>query len=184
MEAKHRRHLYIVGNTGAGKSTVGGMAARLLGMPFIDVDEVIVSQQGARIPQIFQARGELAFRRCEQQALRSVAQTRPAVVATGGGILTFAGNEEIMRASGVILYLDRPLEDIVRDIDMTSRPMLKGGELRMRALYEARRPQYARASFAAVKNDADMAQAAARMAALYRAYTKNIKGEEEICASW
>ena len=48
----------------------------------------------------------------------------------------------------------------------------------------ARRPQYARASFAAVKNDADMAQAAARMAALYRAYTKNIKGEEEICASW
>ena len=71
---------------GAGKSAVGKALAHRLKMPFIDLDEVIATEAGMSIPEIFKNSGEVAFRAKERRALRSVLQSdTPCILATGGG---------------------------------------------------------------------------------------------------
>ena len=53
-----KANLYLVGFMGAGKSTVGAAAARLLGREFIDLDQLIEAREGCGIPDIFARQGE------------------------------------------------------------------------------------------------------------------------------
>ena len=62
------RHLALVGFMGAGKSTLGPLLAERLGRPFVAVDAVVEARVGASIPEIFETRGEAAFRELEEEA--------------------------------------------------------------------------------------------------------------------
>ncbi len=159
-------NLYLVGFMGAGKSTVGAEAARLLGRRFIDLDRVIETRTGCGIPDIFRRQGEGGFRLCEQQALFSIAQAG-AVVATGGGILTYPGNREAMEASGIIAFLDRPLDAILQDLDTSERPMAAGGREQIAELYRQRENQYRAVSYR-IFNCGTLEDAAEAVAALAR----------------
>ena len=161
-----KANLYLVGFMGAGKSTVGAAAARLLGREFIDLDQLIEAREGCGIPDIFARQGEEGFRLCEQQALRAVAEAG-AVIATGGGILTWPGNRETMEESGVTVFLDRPLTAILGDLDTSARPMAAGGRERITSLYRRREGQY-RAAAHCIPNTGTLEQAAAAVAALAR----------------
>ena len=77
--------LALVGMPGAGKSTVGALAAARLGMPFVDLDGEIEKAAGMPIPRIFETEGEAGFRRRETEALRRVALVGGQVIAAGGG---------------------------------------------------------------------------------------------------
>ena len=66
-------NLVIVGMPGAGKSSLGRLAARDLDMPLVDLDEEIVRAASQTIPHIFEAEGEAGFRRREAEALRQAA---------------------------------------------------------------------------------------------------------------
>ena len=81
-----RRHLFLIGMMGSGKTTMGRELARLLGAAFVDLDERIVEREGKSIPDIFAQKGDAGFRICETEALREVCARTPRVVATGGGI--------------------------------------------------------------------------------------------------
>ncbi|MEA5645711.1 MAG: shikimate kinase [Cutibacterium granulosum] len=62
-----RRVIALIGAPGAGKTTTGqGLAARL-GCEFVDVDQLIESQEGRTIPEIFLQQGEEFFRSREQE---------------------------------------------------------------------------------------------------------------------
>ena len=81
-----RGHLFLVGATGVGKSTVAPLLARRLGRPAIDLDERIEAAAGMSVTDIFEGEGEASFRAREASALRDVASSPvDAVVATGGG---------------------------------------------------------------------------------------------------
>ena len=64
-----RKTLWIVGMMGAGKSTVGPVLAKNLGMGFVDSDREIERREGKSIPQIFAERGERGFRLAEFKAI-------------------------------------------------------------------------------------------------------------------
>ena len=137
-------HVYLTGFMGAGKTTSGKLLADLLGRTFVDLDAIIESRQAMTIPEIFASHGEESFRQMESAALRSVDDTDPAVIATGGGILSRPGNREWMRAHGTAVWLHVPFEALIE--------RLKGSELKLRplffdrgqvrALYESRLPEY------------------------------------------
>jgi shikimate kinase len=150
---------------GAGKSTVGALAAQMLGWDFIDLDEEIVRREGCSIPEIFEKKKEQGFRICEQEALKSLTASC-AVVATGGGILTWPGNLEIMQDSGQIIFLDRPLEKILLDIDTSTRPMLAQGREKIISLYHERRALYERSTPHRVINDLTVENTASKVVAL------------------
>ncbi|MBR1408302.1 MAG: shikimate kinase [Clostridia bacterium] len=141
---KLRRHVLLCGFMACGKTTVGRLAARRLGVPFADTDMLIEEKTGQTIPEIFEARGEASFRDLEHEVLCSLPSLSPRVIATGGGLPTFARNAAPLRAAGLVLFLDRDFDDIWLVLSRrTGRPLAKDRtKEEMRALYEARLPLY------------------------------------------
>jgi len=122
------QHLWLIGMMGSGKSEVGRRIAELTETPLIDLDERIVADQGRSISEIFASEGELAFRRREKMALENAAHEFPAVVATGGGVVTSDGNAALMREYGTVIYLmAEPATLALRIGEESGRPLLAGG---------------------------------------------------------
>ena len=145
--------VFLIGMMGCGKSTVGRYLSTRLRMPLDDLDEEIVRREGRSIPDIFAVSGDAGFRVVETAALRAVCSLPPSIVATGGGIITRAENIELMRAHGIVIWLCRPLDDMIRDVTAETRPNLAGDkEERMRTLYAAREPLYRQAAHIAFSN--------------------------------
>jgi shikimate kinase/3-dehydroquinate synthase len=100
------RHIFLIGLSGSGKSTVGRLLERDLGMPLLDIDALIEEECGERIPTIFARHGEKYFRSCESRVLDRVTRTQNgAIISTGGGIVTRAENRALMAERGVRVYL-------------------------------------------------------------------------------
>ena len=117
--------IYLVGMPGAGKSVVGRELAGRLGVPFIDLDTEVERATGRRIPEIFADEGESSFRAMEADALVRAGAQDPAVVACGGGVVLEPANRITLRATGVTVYLDVPLEQLnLRIRPGSDRPLI------------------------------------------------------------
>ena len=100
-----KRNLTLVGPMGAGKSTIGRLLARELGLPFKDSDREIEERTGANIALIFELEGEQGFREREQQLIGELMREKGMVLATGGGaILRSANRAALMNATKYLLH--------------------------------------------------------------------------------
>lgn len=123
-------HIWLLGLSGSGKSTLGPLLAQKLNLNFLDTDEVIVQSAKRPIPEIFSSEGETGFRRRETAALREIKNHPPSVVACGGGAVLEAENMEIMKQTGVRVYLCAPAEILLKRLrDKKDRPLLARGSL-------------------------------------------------------
>ncbi|MDE0654357.1 MAG: shikimate kinase [bacterium] len=119
------RHIALVGMMGSGKSETGRRLARVLGCRFVDCDELVAAEAGCSIPEIFEAEGETGFRRRESETLAGVlAAGDAAVIATGGGVVTVAGNRALLATTAVCWLRARPEVLAARVGDGSGRPML------------------------------------------------------------
>lgn len=96
--------IYLLGYMGAGKSHLGKILAERLGYSFVDTDAMVEATTGKSIRQFFEEQGEGAFRIAEQKALHATGQQTNLVVATGGGLPTFADNLAWMNSNGMTVY--------------------------------------------------------------------------------
>jgi shikimate kinase len=136
--------LVVVGPPGAGKTTVGRVVARRLGLDFLDTDALIVERIGKPIADMFVQDGEEAFRALERQVVAEALTSTDGVVALGGGSVLAAETRERLQDHRVV-YLAVGLADGVRRIGLsTARPLLAGVNPRatFKALLEARAPLY------------------------------------------
>ena len=148
-----RKPILLIGMMGCGKSTMGRMLAARMGRTFIDLDGEIERREGRSIPDIFAAEGDAGFRRYETAALLDALDADNAVIATGGGIVTREENIAAMREKGFIVWLCRPLEDMIADVRQDTRPNLAGDKAeRMHTLYERRERLYAAAAHLSFDN--------------------------------
>jgi shikimate kinase len=92
---------------GAGKTTAGRRAARLLGRAFVDADEAFVPRYGRTVADVVAGEGEATFRKWESELLEELlAVESPLVVATGGGVVLAPANRALLAASSVlVVYL-------------------------------------------------------------------------------
>lgn len=113
---------------GSGKTSLGKKLAIELGVSFADLDAIIELKEDKTIKAIFKDKGEDQFRNLEAAALVELAATNEAiVVATGGGTPCYHDNIRIMNESGNTIYLDVPVDELVRrlEADKTeARPLL------------------------------------------------------------
>lgn len=148
-----RKPVLLIGMMGCGKSTVGRLLAERMRLPLIDLDEEIARAAGKTIPEIFAQEGEAGFRARETAALERALAREDGVIATGGGIVTRAENIRMMREKGVVVWLCRPLEDMIADVRQDTRPNLAGDKAeRMRTLYGQRERLYAAAAHLSFDN--------------------------------
>ncbi|RZK61609.1 MAG: shikimate kinase [Pedobacter sp.] len=119
--------IFLVGFMGCGKSTKAKQLANLLACPAIDIDAVIVEQQGMSIADYFAANGEAAFRELENEVLKSLDYPGTCVVATGGGLPCFLDNMQWMNEHGITVYLEMtPPQLVSRLHNREKRPLIKG----------------------------------------------------------
>ncbi|MEM9767520.1 MAG: shikimate kinase [Cyanobacteria bacterium P01_D01_bin.71] len=140
-------NLYLVGMMGAGKSTIGQLAAEKLGYRFCDTDAVIEQATQKRIPEIFADSGEAAFRALESQVLSQLSPYTRLVIATGGGIVLDQENWWHLH-QGVVVWLDVPLAELVRRLQGNQhRPLLQRPDWQkyLADLLNQRRSRYAQA---------------------------------------
>ena len=125
MSSRPADRIYITGFMGSGKSTVGPLLAASLGHQFIDLDAAIEANEGKTVPEIFREKGELDFRSLERRELRHLSTRSRIVVATGGGALTDPGSLAIVRGSGVLVYLEVPVDILFARLrGWRGRPMI------------------------------------------------------------
>ena len=121
------RHLWLVGLSGCGKSTVGPRLARALGLPWVDTDAEISRESGKSIPEIFQEEGEEAFRDKEAAVLTKISAGPGSVVSCGGGIVLREANRQTMASTGLRIYLQADPATLARRIRSSqNRPLLSG----------------------------------------------------------
>ncbi len=116
--------LVLVGPPGSGKSTIGRLSARRLGVGFRDTDADIVATAGKPINEIFIDDGEEHFRRLEEQAVERALAEHDGVLSLGGGAVLSAATRRRLAGHEVVL-LDVDLSSAVRRVGLNrDRPVL------------------------------------------------------------
>jgi len=122
-----QKPLYLIGFMGSGKSTVSRHMSHALGVPKIEMDDLLAERAGKPITRIFSEDGEETFRRMETELLREIGAGEPALVSCGGGVVLRPENVEIMKATGTILMLSASPQTIYGRVrHSTKRPILNG----------------------------------------------------------
>jgi len=124
----HRKSLvYIIGFMGSGKSTAGKKLAAALGWKFIDLDKEIEDTYGKNIPDIFASEGEAKFRQLEAEALNRLKAGMNTIISTGGGTPCHGSNLELMKATGITVYLKMTPNQLTNRLlgSTEDRPLLK-----------------------------------------------------------
>ena len=140
-----RDRILLVGMMGAGKTTVGRALAAQLGYGYVDSDHQVENRTGQTVRQIFETRGEAAFRQEEKLALgEALAGDAPVVVSVAGGAVLDPDNRERLRHAGLVVWLRaRPEVLAKRVLDANHRPLLGDDPLSaLSLLYRVRAPFY------------------------------------------
>lgn len=136
---------------GSGKTAVGTVMARILGVPFLDSDDEIVRAANRSIAEIFEREGEPFFREKEAQVIGRLLRGPPCVLSTGGGAFMSEANRAMIAAAGVAVWLRADLDLLWNRVrHKTTRPLLRTADPRgtLAALLAARAPVYAQADLA------------------------------------
>jgi shikimate kinase len=138
-------NIYFIGLMGAGKTTIGRLIAKQLGMVFYDSDYEIERKTGVKIPLIFELEGEVGFRKRETTVIEELTQLNNIVMATGGGAVLLEENRKFLKNHGKVVYLRANVHDLwLRTRHDKSRPLLQGGNIKQKLekLYIERDPIY------------------------------------------
>lgn len=143
-----RRAIVFVGLMGAGKTAIGRIVARDLGLRFADSDHEIEAASRMTIPELFELYGEPEFRALEQRVILRLIDEGPIVVSTGGGAFMNAETRRMIGENGMSVWLKADLDTLMERVaKKQNRPLLKTADPRrtMRDLMDARYPVYAAA---------------------------------------
>ena len=152
----------IIGMPGSGKTTIGKILGRELDLKFYDMDEYIQERTSKSILELFE-NGEDYFRNIETDMCRELSKEKNVLISTVGGVVKKKENIDALKKDALIIFLDRPVEKILEDVDVSKRPLLKDGKERVINLYNERYELYKKYADEIVVNDSDMIEVIERL---------------------
>lgn len=161
------KNIVFIGLPGCGKTSIGKEVADKLCLPFYDVDEYIEKKEGKLINNIFR-QGEHFFRVLESKAIEEISKKCPSIISTGGGAVKISSNMEMLQKNSTIIFINRPVENIIKDIDISTRPLLKGDVIKIHNLYKERYHLYKKYSDIEVVNDVDFQEVVNRIVNIFK----------------
>ncbi|KUG19360.1 shikimate kinase i [hydrocarbon metagenome] len=136
------QNIILIGMPGAGKSTVGVVLAKTLGMQFIDTDILIQERAGRMLQEILDEDGPDAFKRIEEETILSL-HSRRAVIATGGSVVSSPDAMAHLKSGGVVVYLEISYEEMEKRLkNIKTRGILLLPGQSLREMYDERVPLY------------------------------------------
>lgn len=135
-------NIILIGMAGVGKSTIGLLLARVLGMDFIDVDLEIQKGEGDRLQEILDTHGGEAFLKIEERYVLALHPTN-AVISTGGSVVHSPKAMEHLKSLGTVVLLEAPVEILKARVHTANpRGLVMLGAPDFETLYETRKPMY------------------------------------------
>ena len=150
-------NIFLIGFMGVGKSTIARLLSDKLNMKLVEMDETIEAEQNMTIPQIFETRGEEAFRDMESALVERISEGENSVISCGGGAVLREKNVTNMKKNGKVVFLTATPETIFERVrDTTNRPLLAGNMNveYIAKLMECRRSLYENAADVTISTDA------------------------------
>ena len=145
-------NIVLIGMMGCGKTTISKLLGKKLNKLVIDTDEYIVNKYHQTIDEMFVI-GEDYFRENETNVCKEIVKLNGYIISTGGGIVLDPLNIKYLKENGIVVFIDRPLNNIKKDVDISSRPLLKEGSDKLDKLYNQRYQLYLEACDIHLVND-------------------------------
>lgn len=148
------KNIVLIGMPGCGKSTIGYRISQKINYSFFDADKYLEEKENRIISDIFSKEGEEYFRKLETKYLKDLSKKEQIIISTGGGAVKKKENIDILKQNGIIIFLDRTIEDISKE-NHENRPLLQNIE-NLWKLYDERINLYRKYADIIIKNDDDM----------------------------
>ncbi|HHD2753468.1 TPA: shikimate kinase [Clostridium perfringens] len=152
-----KRGVLLIGMPGSGKTTIGRELSKALKMNFVDIDEFIEKSIGKEIKELFD-QGEEVFRDLESKSCELLSTLKSVVISSGGGVITKEENMSNFEEF-ITIFINRPLDLIMEDIDTEGRPLLWDGKERLTNLYRERIDLYKKYNDIEIINDGSVEDA-------------------------
>lgn len=155
---KTKKNILLIGMMGCGKTTLGKILAKKLSYDFIDMDSYIEEISNDTISNLFKV-SEDNFRNWETESCRRLSKLKGTVISAGGGIIKKNINMKLFDENSIIVFIDRPIENILEDIDVSKRPLLSDGKEVLYKLKEERYDLYNKYCDYRIVNDGSIEEA-------------------------
>jgi shikimate kinase len=162
------KNIVLIGMPGSGKSSIGRKVADKFGMNFTDTDEMITFSEGKSINDIFFEKGENYFRDCECRAAMEAAEMSNTIIATGGGLVLRESNIRELKKNGIIVFINRSAENILKSSEMEGRPLLSGNRGKIYDLFASRIDLYKSFANIEIDNNEDIEDTVSRIILAFR----------------
>ena len=139
-------HIVIIGFMGSGKTRVGKRLAKDLGLPFIDVDRLIVKKMNMSVKEVFERFGEPFYRALETMAVKELSTDgERKVISVSAGLPLQEQNQKYLQNMGTIIYLKGSAATLIKRLEGSNNPTLEGAENKedkIKKLLKQRDPVY------------------------------------------
>ena len=155
MKKAIEKTIVLTGMMGVGKTHIGRLLAKKMGVSFVDSDEMVVQKAGMGIQEIFEKFGEGKFREVEHKTIMELLERPPCVLSIGGGALGNPQTLNALKTRTTLVWIDVPLDVIWERVkDCKHRPLLQTDNPceKLKSLISERTPFYEQAHLR-VKND-------------------------------
>jgi len=165
------KNIVLIGMPGCGKSVIGKILAEKIGLTFLDIDTYIEESTKHSITEIIE-NGEPFFREIEAKATFQVSEKALAVISTGGGVVKLYENIINLKKNGIIIYINRPIKNIVEDIDVKNRPLLLKDPSEIYRIFVERAPLYKKYSDHEIMNNSNIEDVVSNIIEIYEEINK------------
>ena len=120
------KSIVLIGSMGSGKSAIGKILSKKMGVPLSDTDKIIEKEVGKTIDEIFNDPGEKYFRQVEEKVVGRVLDETAHIISTGGGSILSSKTRNAIKSKSFSIWVQCNVNIISNRIrDQEKRPLLK-----------------------------------------------------------